>query len=308
MRTPATITREIQEVDSLFLTARKFSTDFPEDKFLRMNLEDLAYRKKTLLAELQQSLIANNQHALQYIFKTSTEQIEVKTLTTNLAALSRLMDAQMDTNTSGKRRKTHLPILFNTVFSGSFGIQLSTPAEDKFLDQDYEKAVGGTLHSLAELTTAADTQLDEVVKRTFAHEAKLLNRFTGLLNAIAHTGQDVEIRWHSPVTDTVLAVQVTPDKAQQLVQVFEKQATQEYQTTMQGVIKGVSLLRNTIELVHDPEGREFIKADFDKALSDLIISALNRLVVARLLVTTAYSEARDEPKLSYRLLALDLLN
>lgn len=307
MRTPATITREIQELDSLFLTARKFSDDFPEDKFLRMNMEDLAFRKKELLAELQQSLIANNQHALQYIFKTSTEQIEVKTLTTNLAALSRLMDAKIETATSGKRKKTHLPILFNTVFSGSFGIQLSTPAEDKFLDQDYEKTVGGALHSLVELTTATDTQLEEVVKRTFAREAKLLNRFTALLNAIAHTGQDVEIRWHSPVTDTVLAVQVTPEKAQQLVGVFEKQATQEHETTMQGVIKGVSLLRNTIELVYNPEDQEFIKADFDKALSELIINTLNRSVVARLLVTTAYSEARDEPKLSYRLLALDLL-
>jgi len=301
MRTPATITREIQEIDSLFLTAHKFSDDFPEDKFLRMNMEDLAFRKKELLAELQQSLIANNQHALQYIFKTSTEQIEVKTLTTNLAALSRLMDAKIETATSGKRKKTHLPILFNTVFSGSFGIQLSTPAEDKFLDQDY------ALHSLVELTTAADMELDEVVKRTFAREAKLLNRFTALLNAIAHTGQDVEIRWHSPVTDTVLAVQVTPEKAQQLVGVFEKQATQEHETTMQGVIKGVSLLRNSIELVYNPEDQDFIKADFDKALSELIINALNRSVVVRLLVTTAYSEARDEPKLSYRLLALDLL-
>ena len=302
MRQPNLITREIQDLDKLYLVTQNFSEQFPDDKLLRLNLEQLTYRKKILLAELEQSLLANNQHSLQYIFKDSWGSLPVKTLTTNLSALSRLVDKNLYTATAGKKK--HLPLYFNTVFSGSFGLQLSTAPEDKLIDQDYESAVGETIGTLEALTTTDKEELGGLLKQTFAHDAQLLNRFKGFFKTVALNGQEVEIRWASPVTATLQTVSIAPVKAEQLLVLFEQQETSTQEIELLGIVKGVSLIRYWLEFVRDLEGRDVIKAKFDKGLTDQVAPCLNRYVLAKFLVTTAFNEAKDEPEHTYELLTV----
>jgi hypothetical protein len=305
MRLPENITREIQDLDKLYLALRQTAEDSQDDPALRLTLSGIAHRKIKLLAELEQSLITNNRHSLQYIFKTNQEKLEIKILSNNLSALGRLVDNQLGKATRGKQK--HLPIYLNTIFSGSFGVQLSTPTESKLLDQDFEKAVGGTIDTLTNLITAPDAQVNELVKQTFAQDVTLLNHFSSLLKNMALTGEEVEIRWLSPVTETIKSVAVTPAKALQLRQIFAEHATKEEETRRSGVVKGVSLLNYVVEFVADHEGQHHIRADFDVALTDLVVTALNHRVIAHLLITTTYNDAKDKLQHSHRLLGLELI-
>jgi hypothetical protein len=304
MRLPEDITREIQGIDKTYLALRPTADSRPDDAAIELVLSGLKHRKMKLLAELEQSLITNNRHSLQYVFKTDQEKLEIKTLSTNLSAFGRLVDHQLGKATRGKQK--HLPIYLNTIFSGSFGIQLSTPTESKFLDQDFEKAVGGTIDKLTELTTTPDAQLGELVKETFAHDGALLSHFSALLKNMASTGEEVEIRWRSPVTEQVRAVAVAPAKASQLLHLFAGHATKEETVDRSGIIKGVSLVNYVVEFVADNESQRHIRADFDVALTDLVVNALNRHVSAQLLITTTYNEIKDKPGHTYRLLNLKL--
>lgn len=306
MRLPEIITRDIQDLDKLYLALRQSENDTQEDPALRLTLSGLAHRKTKLLAELEQSLITNNRHSLQYIFKTNQEKIEIKTLSTNLSAFGRLVDHQLVRATSGKEK--HMPIYLSTIFSGSFGVQLSTPTESKFLDQDFEKALGGTIDTLSDLTTAPSNQLGDLVKQTFSQDAALLNHFSSLLKSMALTGQEVEIRWLSPVTETIKSVVVEPGKALLLRQIFAEHAIKENEERRSGIIKGVSLLNYSVEFVADTQGHHPIKATFDAALTDLVVNSLNRRVVAHLLIATSYNEAKDKLQHTHRLLGLELID
>ncbi|RZK44573.1 MAG: hypothetical protein EOO61_03335 [Hymenobacter sp.] len=304
MRLPEDITREIQSLDKTNLALRTTADSRQNDAALNLVLSGLTHRKMKLLAELEQSLITNNRHSLQYIFKTDQEKLEIKTLSTNLSAFGRLVDHQLGKATGGKHK--HLPIYLNTIFSGSFGVQLSTPTESKFLDQDFEKAVGGTIDTLSELITATDIQLGGLVKETFAHDGALLNHFSSLLKNMALTGEEVEIRWRSPVTETIRTVSIAPTKASQLLHLFAEHATKEEEVRRSGIIKGVSLVNYVVEFVVDHESQRHIRADFDVALTDLVVNALNRHVTAQLLITTTYNEIKDKPGHTYRLLNLEI--
>lgn len=306
MRLPEVITREIQNLDKTYLALRRTAGENQEDIALQLTLSGMMHRKRELLAELEQSLITNSRHSLQYIFKTKQEKLEIKALSDNLSSLGRLVDHKLNRATGGKEK--HLPIYINTVFSGSFGVQLSTPTESKFLDQDFEKALGGTIDTLSTLVNASIDQIGDIVKQTLANDEPLINHFSSLLKNISLTGEDVEIRWFSPVTSTVKSVAITPSKAVQLRLIFAEHATKEEKVLRSGIIKGVSLINYTVEFVGDHPGQNHIKMEFDAALTNVVVEALNRRVTAHLLVATTYNENRNKMQHSHRLLSLDLLN
>ena len=56
MRQPDIITREIQDLDTLKIEAADLARQFPEDNFLKLNIQQIDHRKGLLTFELDESL------------------------------------------------------------------------------------------------------------------------------------------------------------------------------------------------------------------------------------------------------------
>lgn len=302
MRLPEIINKEIQQLDTICLNAKELSLQFPHDNILRLNLEQSEFRKNTLMNELDESLKYFGRHSLKYIFKDIQDKINLNTLLENLSSFKGLIDKTFEKVTNGK--SNHLPVYFNTVFSGSYGIQLSTPFEEKLLDHDFEKAINETLTIVSDLTTSDEQQLKEILAKDFGDDRKLLNKYSLFFKKIHQSDKKVEIVWTSPNTNQIKKVEVEPQKAKLLHSIFsQKEKTQE---TIQliGILKGLSLIRYKVEFVKDIDGKDFISAKFDEGLSEEVIDLIDKFVIAKFKVTIEYNEMKDEEEKKYELIEL----
>ena len=302
MRQPEIITKEIQDLDAISLKGKELSDQFPQDNILRLNVSQAENRKKNLLIELDESLQYFGRHSLKYIFKDIQEKIKLETLLENLSSFKGLIDKTFEKVTSGK--KNHLPIYFNTVFSGSYGIQLSTPFEEKLLDHDYEKAIDETITIINDLTNSDEEELKEILTKDFGKDRTLLNKYSLFFKKIHQTDKRVELEWNSPNTKKIKKVLIEPSKAKVLHNIFSQKQKSEETIELIGVLKGLSLIRYKVEFVKDVEGKEYITAKFNESLSEEVKDLIDRYVFAKFKVSIEYNEMKDEEEKKYELIEL----
>lgn len=289
-------------MDRILLNARNLSLQFPNDNILRLNVEQSDFRKKNLIEELDKSLQYFGQHSIKYIFKDVQEKIALDILIENLSSFKELIDKTLEKVTLGKNN--YLPVFFNTVFSGSYGIQLSTPFEPKLLDHDYEKAINETVKIITDLVVANEDQLKEILRKDFGDNRKLLNKYSLFFKKLQLANKKVEIVWTSPNTNESKLVEIEPSKAKILYSAFSQKEKSEETVQLIGILKGLSLIRYKVEFVTDPDGNEFITAKFDDRLSEEIIDSIDKYVFAEFKVRIEYNEIRDEEEKKYELISL----
>ena len=143
MRKPDLIIGEIQDLDKIIISNNDLILEFPKDRILQLNLQQTEFRKELLLTEFEESLQHYGRHSIKYIFNEIKEKIRLEVLLENLNSFKNLLDKTIENVTGGSAN--NLPVYFNTVFSSSYGIQLSTPFEAKLFDHDFEKAIQKTI-------------------------------------------------------------------------------------------------------------------------------------------------------------------
>ncbi|MEZ4927570.1 MAG: hypothetical protein R3A50_14920 [Saprospiraceae bacterium] len=301
-RKPEIVTREIQDLDKMILSSSELLFQFPKDDLLRLNIEQLEHRKSELLKELEISLEFYGQHSLKYVFKSISDKIKLETLLGSLNTFKSLIDKTFEKVTGGKNN--NLPIYFNTVFSGSYGIQLSTPFEEKLLDHDYEKAIDETLKVVGNLLVTDEGQLDEALNNHFGDDRKLISKYALFFKRIHESNEPVKIEWSSPISKQSREVTIEPEKAQFIHTFFSKKQISEETIELLGILKGLSLIRYRVEFVNDIEGKEYITAKFDESLSEEVIDSIDKYVIAQFNVSIKYNEAQDKEEKQYRLISI----
>jgi hypothetical protein len=302
MRLPELITREIQDLDKIRLSAIELSMQFPQDNILRLNVEQTEKRKELLINELDESLKFYGRHSLKYIFSDLKETIRLETLLEHLNSFKGLIDKTFEKITNGKQN--NLPVNFNTVFSGSYGIQLSTPFEEKLLDHDYEKALGQTIGILTDLVTSSDEELNTIIEKDFGENRKLLNKYSLFFKKIHQNDKKVQIVWTSPISKELKSIIVEPEKAKTLYSRFSQKEKSEETVELLGILKGLSLIRYKVEFVKDSEGNDVITAKFDETLSEEVKDGLDKYVIARFKVSIEFNESKDEEEKRYELVSI----
>lgn len=302
MRLPELITREIQDLDKIRLSAIELSMQFPKDNILRLNVEQTESRKQLLINELDESLKFYGRHSIKYIFSDLKETIRLETLLEHLNSFKNLVDKTFEKVTFGKQK--NLPVNFNTVFSGSYGIQLSTPFEEKLLDHDYEKALGQTIGILSDLVDSTDEELNNVIEKDFGQNQKLLNKYSLFFKKIHQNDKKIQIVWDSPITKEVKSLVVEPEKAKILYSRFSQKEKSEESIELLGILKGLSLIRYKVEFVKDAEGKDVITAKFDESLSEEVKDALDKYVIARFKVSIEFNKTKDEEEKKYELVSI----
>jgi hypothetical protein len=302
MRYPEVITREIQNLDKIILSSLELLKQFPKDDILRLNIEQSDHRKILLISELELSLDNYGQHSLKYIFQGIQDKIKLETLIDGLNSFKGLIDKTFEKVTNGKNN--HLPVYFNTVFSGSYGIQLSTPFEEKLLDHDFEKAISETINIVSDLISADENQIKETLERDFGENRTLLNKYSLFFKKIHLSNEPIKIEWSSPISKEKKEVVIVPEKAKFLHSYFSQKDESQETIELLGILKGLSLLRYRVEFLKDVEGKEVITAKFDEKLSEEVKDSIDRYVIAQFSVTIKYNETKDIEERNYELLSL----
>jgi hypothetical protein len=302
MRFPEIITREIQNLDKIILSSLELLNQFPNDDILRLNVEQSEFRKSELLVVLENSLEYYGQHSLKYIFQDIQDKIKLETLIDGLNSFKGLIDKTFEKVTNGKNN--HLPIYFNTVFSGSYGIQLSTPFEEKFLDHDFEKTIGETIGIVSDLISSNEDEIKETLQRDFGENRTLLNKYSLFFKKIHQSNEPIRIEWKSPITNSSKEIVVEPEKAKFLHSYFSQNDETQEKIELIGILKGLSLLRYSVEFLKDVEGKEVITAKFNEKLSEEVKDSLDRYVIAQFSVTIKYNEVKDQEERKYELISI----
>ncbi|MFA9370115.1 MAG: hypothetical protein ACERIH_00185 [Labilibaculum antarcticum] len=306
MRYPESITHEIQCLDKLILNSKELSNQFPEDNMLRLSTDQYEFRKTILVSELNDSLAHYGQHSLKYVFEEIQDKIKLETLTDSLSTFKGLIDKTIDKVTNGANN--HLPVYFNTVFSGSYGIQLTTPFEEKLFDHNFEKAIDRTITVVSELMNSNEENLKENLEEIFGDDRKMLNRYSLFFKKIHQSDEPVRIEWKSPITKVLKTVSITPPKAKLLYQYFTRKEERTEQANLSGTIKGLSLLKFKIEFENALDKENIINAKFNEDLADTVKSNIDKKIVADFDVKIKYNESKNEEEKSYELISIHPFN
>lgn len=306
MRYPDLISREIQELEKIILSSKDLILQFPKDELLKLSLEQTEYRKKELIEELELSFKTYGQHSLKFIFNDVRDKIKLETLIENLNSFKGLLDKTYDKVTRGQ--SNHLPVYFNTVFSGSYGIQLSTPFEEKLIEHDYEKTINETISIISDLITSDENEINETLERDFGNNRKLLNKYSLFFKKVHLTNKTISLLWKSPISLMDKKVTITPAKAQVLYNIFSRQEEREENAEFLGVLKGVSLIRFRIEFIklEDIEEKHVISAKFNESLSEEVKSLIDKQVIAQFRISIKFNELKDEEEKRYELVSISI--
>lgn len=302
MRLPEIITREIQNLDKIILSSNELLLQFTQDDILRLNVEQAEFRKKELLVELEASLEKYGQHSIKYVFSGIQDKIKLETLIDGLNSFKGLIDKTFEKVTNNQ--KNHLPVYFNTVFSGSYGVQLSTPFEEKLFDHDYEKAINETISIVSDLINSDEQQIKDTLEKDFGENRKLLSKYSLFFKKIHQSNESIKIEWKSPITKQKKELEITPEKAGILHSTFSQNEEKEETIELLGILKGLSLLRYRVEFLKDVEGKEVITAKFDEKLSEEVKDSIDKYVIARFKVIVKYNELKDEEEKKYELISI----
>lgn len=305
MRKPDIILQEIQDLDGIITNTKELIPKFPDDKLLILTLEQTENRKKYLLQEFEKSLARCRRHSIKFIFTNIKEKVVVESLVENLQTFKILVDRTFEHIICKKRNK--IPIYFNTVFSGSFGIYLSTPYDSEFISV-YDDTFEFIINTINEILRTEKGKVREIIKSKFRDDKKLIKKYNNFFKNVVTTQESLKIEWISPNNKgEVLNLEI--EKAQILYNLFsEHEKYEEVEIELFGIVKGISLINYFIEFKKDILGKQVIKIHFDKGLSEKVIPTFNKDVIAKITQKIELNEITEEEIKTYSLIDINIQN
>lgn len=305
MRKPNIILQEIQDLDSIITNTKELIPKFPDDKLLILTIEQAENRKIYLLQEFEKSLAIHRRHSIKFIFTNVKENLGVESLVGNLQTFKILVDRTFEHILCKKRNK--IPIYFNTVFSGSFGIYLSTPYDSEFFSV-HDDAFEFIINTINEILQSEKSKVRDIIKSKFKDDKKLIRKYNNFFKNVVETQESVKIEWKSPnKKEEILNLEY--EKAQKLYNLFsEHEKYEEVEIELFGIVKGISLIHYFIEFKKDLLGKQVIKIRFDKSLSEKVIPTFNMNVIAKITQKIELNEITEEEIKAYSLIDINIQN
>ncbi|MES2731050.1 MAG: hypothetical protein V4714_04850, partial [Bacteroidota bacterium] len=304
MRQPNVVLKEIQQLDALLNGSRELQYRFPADVTLSASIDQHQQRKLGLLHELEESLRHFDRHSVRFVFTNATETVALETVTTNLQRFKLLIDKAYARITQD--RKTHLPLFFNTIYSGSFGMLLSTPFEEELFHREYDATFDFVIGTIHHIVSQGDAGIGQYIKDTMKDDKQLIKRFANFFRSLADTRKSIRIGWYSP-NQAGRIVELDYHQADRLYKLFQEQERfEEEKMQLYGTIKGISLIRFYIEFKQDLHSKQFIKAHFAESLAEEVKKGMDRHVLAQFNIRSELNEVTEEVVKRYELLSLNI--
>ncbi len=301
MRTPDLINYALKKINSLIEHARDLIIKFPNDNLMKLSLRQLESRHNLLINELENSLLKHKKHSIKYIFDENMDKISMNILIENLKNLGEIINKSIQH--LNKKKYDSIPLYFNTVFNGSFGIQLSTEfVFDKLpFDSNYDKTFEFVIDVIDRLSN--NTNVDNAIINKFEGNKALIHKYSNFFKTISDSQKNIKLQWASPNSkEKQISVKYTDaERVYNILKNHEKSDSEIIE--FEGIIKGISLLKYDIEFVKKEKSKN-IKAKFKKELTEKIISHLNKSVKIKFLVNKEFNETTEEEIKKYEIIEI----
>lgn len=302
-RDPDLIVEEIRDLENVIISNNELLKKYPTDLALKSSLEQAEFRKNNLISELQKSLQHSRCHILKYIIDTSVKKINLDIFVNSLESFKKLVDKTFEVTT--KKTEQKFDLYFNTVFSGSFGILLSTSYDDNLFGS---KPFGSVFEILNEITVESEDKIHSIIQEKLKGNRKLIRKYSNFFENVSNSLSAVELEWKEP-NYNVHKVKIEFDKAKKLFSLFKEHEKHEEEILdLTGFVKGLSLISYNIEFQKGTQQRkEIIKARFDKNISETVKSCFDMLSKAKFKVSIELNEITEEEKKKWELLEIQKL-
>lgn len=300
-RDPEYVNRELHKTQLIIEQVKEALQVSPDDVALHMVLEQEQREVGRLVIELEDALMYSRKHTFKLAMQTDKTKYRADKLSEILESFQGFLNKSLqvlrgNTNSS----KSVVPIYINTTYKGSFGVMMSTDTDDG-LFSDKEKAIEymfDTFQAMDEIFSSNEDVSQKLMDH-FKNDTKLIAKAKRFYKSIADSEDDVKLEWGEYNKESV-KVKISNTNAKRFYGYLQKKSDEIYKDIkISGVVKGVSLLKNEIELVKD-DGSS-ISASFKNDLSERMASLLNEKITGLFNMKQTHNELHDSETESYEL-------
>lgn len=298
-RNPEIIKEEILDLNKILSETKDVIKAFPDDEILKYTYEQDKVRLEVLNAELIESLSEHRQHTIKYVIKSDMKEINLDLFIKSMNTFKELAEQVKSTLVKSKEQ---FSLNFETVFAGSYGILLSTPFETKICGSAYENILSLMFDTINEMNNEEDIEkLDHIIENKLLNNKKLITKFKNFYKTIADSQNNVKLEWNSP-TYLNKATEIEYVRAEKINNYLITNQVETKEVKVTGLIKGISLINNKIELQLEQIDNEQVKVkkninlQISHELAENYKHSIDEELTILVDLTQQYNEATDEVK------------
>ena len=303
-RDPEYVNRELHKTQLIIEQIKDALQISPEDVALHMVLEQEQREVVRLIDELEDALMYSRKHTFKLAMQTDKAKYRADRLSEILESFQGFLNKSLqvikgDANNS----RSVVPVYINTTYKGSFGIMMSTDTDDD-LFSDNQRAIEymfNTFQVMDEIF-ASNGDVSSKIMEHFKNNTKLIAKAKRFYKSIADTEDDVKLEWGEYNKQSV-KVKISNTNAKRFYAYLQKKSDEIHKDIkISGIVKGVSLLKNELEIVKDDGS--IISADFAHSLSSTASQLINKKITALFDIKHTYNSWHDSDTESYTLTKL----
>jgi hypothetical protein len=313
-RRSAFIQEELSDLQKLIRENEFLISRYPDKFSLTFKYQKLRDKEEQLLFELRNSLMRHQIDAFDYVLDGDV----VDNHKVSLSFFGNLMSILQDVTFSISQSLTEKTILNGVisadvqnasrldlvaVASGSFRVILSS--HEPQLNESSAKIA---LRYFNDLIECGDNKA-AIKEFTSNFERKVLVDYKKFLRLLYKNNADIIMydtnaseEYDTYASEDLRPQQITHEFAKKIYDsIIEVETVPDISVEYRGVLKGISLIKNTFEFVVD-DSHEKIDGKFEESLSNEVIEHLNIPTIIKFNVTTTYRDITNEEKKDWFLL------
>ena len=302
-RDPDIVTEELHETQLIIEEIKRALEKVPDDVATHLMLAQEEQELARLTKELEEALTHQRRHTIKLAMQTYATKYRADKLSDILDGFQELLNRSLQV-VKGGGKKSAVPLYLHTTYRGSFGLMMSTQNEESLFGES-EKAIAYVFDTFAlmdEVFQADSTASDEELLKHFKNDPKLIAKAKKFYKSIADTEDDVKLEWGSYEKESV-KVSISNTTAKRFYAYLKKKSDEVIKDVkITGVVKGVSLLKNEIDIVK--EDKSVITASFEDELSDVVSGLMNEKITGVFNIKHTYNSLHESEVERYELVRL----
>ncbi len=295
------ILKEISDIDDVIEKGKIALQKFPQDFGIIFMLKQDEARKTQLLEEYRESLSSMRIHVLDFVFEIHDKKIPLPIIIGALQELNQLLNKITEKIINKKFGKIELYL--DAIFSGSYGVILSTPWDNKLFDSEYMGSFKILMDSVNQIFQKNNIiSIHDILKDTLKGDHETIRRYKKFFEAVKKTETSIRIKWKNPIEQKEYIARMDYDNLVHICNFLSVEKPLEEFIDVLGKIKAIDLLQHTIKLQREDIGDEIerkkiksiIQSKFQKELENEIKNIIDKSIKVKFKRTIEYNETTEE--------------
>jgi hypothetical protein len=269
-RNPETIKKELRDLELTNLSSKEWLISHPNDNLISLLLEQYGMRKELLFKELEESCRYYRRHQFTYAIKTE-DNVEVSDLSYLITSFKNAVAATLNSVFSEDKS---IPLYFDDVIQGSFGVLLSTAWDAELIDTKFEITFNKFFDIIDSLQNIQEIDNKRILE-SFSGNKVLLRKYRTFYRSIAASAHSINLEWRSFNIGNKREFFIDYKSATAIYSTLSNwEHLKPEVIKVTGSIQGVSLIGQTLQFVpYKKEGamvKIYFNDDFKESLKHLL--------------------------------------